>query len=234
MISGNFKKIHTSADEIKSRSVYTSKDIVVKRITIKGLSIDDKMDVYHEVQQSKMASVLGIGPEIYNTVHTENFVSIFMKKYDYDLSRYLLKKDVPSSDKKRAVEKAFTLVKKAFDNGIFCYDIKPSNFVIDEQTGDVKMIDFDMHCDHAIFTEDDIPFIMAYLYLQFLICIPVDRNRYVPIMDRLCNFAFKDTSPEFYTKMNDSFMGHTIVHYANVYFKENFEDVKDLVEHIQQ
>lgn len=67
-----------------------------------------------------------------------------MDRYDTDLGYYITDDDIDDKHKKMAIKNAIKVLRKmTLNNGIYCADVKPTNFVLNKWDLSVKIIDFD-------------------------------------------------------------------------------------------
>jgi serine/threonine protein kinase len=148
----------------------SKKDVIVKT-TIKYFSTRRRYeDKYEElVTEAHYASAMdksGIGPKVYSIFYTENEDSrgngficqyIVMEGMTFDAMDAIEDKYLPEKDKLYVVKEMFRLIDKQIKLGLYCYDIKPHNFVVkvsDNRVKSVKMIDFGLFCTEDLRTLD--------------------------------------------------------------------------------
>lgn len=97
-----------------------------------------------ECNISEKMGIAKIGPEVYNTLYTRSGKGlIVMDYYPHSLSDVLKNKKIDIDDKINCVAICINLIiKQIFETNIYCTDIKPDNFVVDEDLLDARMIDF--------------------------------------------------------------------------------------------
>ena len=119
-----------------------------RNIAIKVVKYDTarlKKETLKEINYAKIMDEENIGPEIYDILHLttkkrENFFIIIMKKYTYNGYDILVSSEYTDKKKRKIIKKMIKLIQNMIDVGLYCFDIKPSNFVVENTK--VRMIDF--------------------------------------------------------------------------------------------
>ena len=127
--------------------------LVVKKITSKFRNSSEKDQViknmYYEVDYSYKMGLSELGPIIYDAFYYETKKKIhqyiIMEKFDMSVSRWIQLKNqtFTKHNCNLVVQNMLDLLhKQIFEIGLYCYDIKPDNYVINLVPIKVRMIDF--------------------------------------------------------------------------------------------
>ena len=147
----NLKKIK-KLDSGSYGNVYLAKNknkdkYVIKEIIINKDNKETYDDIQIEIEYSKKMDKLNIGPKIYDVfycIFKDKIIQyIIMDAGNGDVSS-LISSYISVDIEKMSIKYMIKLIKKQIDNGIYCLDIKPSNFIYYFKNGrfNVKMIDF--------------------------------------------------------------------------------------------
>lgn len=97
-----------------------------------------------EIEYGTKMAKAKIGPKIYDILHLtspqKTFFVIIMEKYPMDGNEALNSYQYSNKEKRKIIKKMIKLIIKMLEAGLYCFDIKPSNFVVKGTT--VRMIDF--------------------------------------------------------------------------------------------
>lgn len=96
-----------------------------------------------EVNHSHLMHHLGIGPAIYNVVYYKDHLVIEMDRYPYDLSKYLQQVELSNEQQDHVACQVHSLLWNLAKAGFLNGDIKDCNIVYDDNTEQMKMIDFE-------------------------------------------------------------------------------------------
>ena len=143
---------------------------VALKLSIYSENVEDHYPYYidfeEESQYGMYAARHKFGPDIYGAFYFKTifkksirFIGVtIMQRYEMDLDTFLIitdKKEVPILIKKMIIRRMHEIVEQMTESGLFCYDIKPANFVIRKlnindkkrdpnniNSWDIRMIDF--------------------------------------------------------------------------------------------
>ncbi len=137
---------YTEPSSSKKNSPRKKKIKVAVKFIKADLSAKDFESLNLEITYSYNMGIMGLGPKIYDAFYyidkSKKYRQvIIMDYYKYDgLSALKIANTQQSID---IVTQMINLIKQMiFVNGMYCVDIKPSNFIINETLTDVKLIDF--------------------------------------------------------------------------------------------
>jgi hypothetical protein len=139
------KDIKTKFKNKKSSPVVPKTMTVAVKITKNKLTHDDFEDLVHEIEYSYYMGSIGLAPKIYETFYYINDEDeykqvLIMEYYPYDCNTFL--KNSSDHDARIVVKNMIKILKQMiFKNKMYCVDIKPGNFVVNDDL-DVKIIDF--------------------------------------------------------------------------------------------
>lgn len=140
------------------------KPIAIKIMIIQAHKMDDMAE---EIMYSYEMGLDGVGPIVYDAYYS--YMSnglivqvIIMEYFDHDALKFLQNCRVDMAV--RVLEQMIILIDTQINNGLYCTDIKPANFVvkITEEDIVVKMIDFSLWCRKETHIDN-------YKFFQFLV-----------------------------------------------------------------
>ena len=116
------------------------KKVAIKYIMIQNATI--RKQTIKEVRFANLMAKKNIGPKVYDSFMVNlpkmDIVVIIMERFETD-GAYIS----PSHSKNHTIiQRMMLLIRKMIHNKLYCFDIKPINFVLNRDPLEVKMIDF--------------------------------------------------------------------------------------------
>lgn len=157
---------------------YGKNNISIAVKIIKDANLDE---MNYEVEFSYYMDETNIGPNIYDSFFVKNDITneytqyILMEPFIMDGREAIRSKFSPSIKKDIIIQMINLMYGQLFEHGLECYDIKPENFVYNDKTNVVKIIDFGVDWCHSINNDNkpvkklNIIFIIMLLQLQYFI-----------------------------------------------------------------
>lgn len=188
--SGSFGVVYKGTAEEREyitkrvgREMVTDEIINIVDVAIKVIDDLDITDVHKEVEYSYYMGEIGVGPKVYDTFFVDDkyfgggkkYTQVIIMEY-FDTNCYkALKSSLPQKDKLKIVMDMINLIKKQQNHGIYCYDIKPLNFVYRIKDKKVRMIDFGIDfCSNKLPKKSNIESILDLLVIQLAHTSPRD------------------------------------------------------------
>lgn len=172
---------------------------------------------------------------------------IVMRAYESDCAKALTSDSVSFQTKQAIINKMVKLIQEQIDAGVYCYDVKSQNFVVNLHPQlDVKMIDFgaDFCTTKNIYkwfnNDDPVPYLdITFLDLLFISNVLqtfmlYSKTPYIKRMDRdksrllLAEFVYNDQFGYFFTKNWQAFIDFYVDMAANNY-KNGASDPSNIV-----
>ncbi len=124
----------------------SKKHQVAVKFIKEDLSDDDFEDLNLEISFSYNMGVLGLGPKIYDAFYIIDDNDKYKQVIIMDYYKHDGTDAFKVANKKQATEIIVQMIKllkyMIFTNKMYCVDIKPANFIVNEKLDDVKLIDF--------------------------------------------------------------------------------------------
>ena len=129
--SGSYGSVWGVKGHVKGRK----KNLAIKIITFNDNNAVLKHESRAEVDYAERMAKAGIGPRIYESVYLKaprgmRAVIIIMQQGRQDGYQYLYSPTRSLASKKKMLREMMMLVHKMVSMGMYCYDIKPGNFVV--------------------------------------------------------------------------------------------------------
>jgi serine/threonine protein kinase len=138
---GTFGIVYLGEAKYNGKKIY----LAVKIIKMK-LTEADFDDLNYEITFSYTMGIHGLGPKIYDAFYFVEKNGNYKQVIIMDYFKYDGTNALSIATKEQATDiiiKMIELIKEMiFVNRMYCVDIKPGNFVINEKLNDVKLIDF--------------------------------------------------------------------------------------------
>ena len=143
--SGSYGVVYSMVLNHKGRK----KDVAVKTIYMDNSDSLLKEETEREIRYAKLMAKAHIGPKIYDEFiyqlnNESNIIIIIMERFERSGSSALNTGKITKTQKKIIIKKMINLMKHMISKKMYCFDIKPGNFVVNIKKNKitVRMIDF--------------------------------------------------------------------------------------------
>ncbi len=189
-----------------------------KQVAVKFIKSGENFeDLNLEIAYSYNMGILGLGPKIYDAFYTvdkdENYKQVIIMDY----YKYSGKNALKIANKKQAIDIITQMIKlinyMIFSNKMYCVDIKPENFIVNENLDDVKLIDFGSDwCTPQLMTDNEHQLFQIILF-QLYSMINNSKLTDTELTDIFCNYfspPLIHSLEKFYNNSNDLIIKHYV------------------------
>jgi len=226
--SSNGGLVNISVDKYKADETFVVVKIIdyVRADYIKN---DFISDLNNEVKFTKKMSDLELGPKFYfsylNGSAFNGKLYIITEAMDKDCQQYFNTKDIRNpidkEDIKNVLTQMVTLIKKQIENKIYCNDQKPHNFIINEDTQKVRLIDFGLCYDENPFKRIANEEANDLLYFQQLLQLRLFLNFDKEVLNPIYTDDIFKNSCYYLNKYYDYIIDSPFIYYYKILYDKN-------------